>query len=79
MGEWKRQGEAISFGQQLLLNRLAGTENFTVLVITGHSDNEQTEVSAIHRLKENGDLIPVGESVKDLKSLYLRWLNYCGV
>jgi len=76
VGEWKREAEEISKGQMILLTKLASLPNFKVLVITGHSDNEQTEVTAINKLEYNGTLIPIGKSVDDLKSLVSAWLNY---
>jgi hypothetical protein len=75
IGEWKRPSESISLGQQILLNTLARMPQFTVLIITGHSDNDETEVESICKLSGNGAMEEIGKSVKDLKSIYLRWLN----
>lgn len=76
IGEWKREAEEISKGQMILLTNLASLPQFKVLVITGHSDNTETEVTAINKLEYNGTLIPIGKSVDDLKSLVSAWLNY---
>lgn len=76
VGEWKREQEKISQGQMILLRRLAGLQQFKVLVITGHSDNEQTEVFAISKLEYNGNLVELGSSIEDLKVLISKWLRY---
>lgn len=37
--EWKRSGEKISKGQEILLRALAKTPCFTLMIITGDTDN----------------------------------------
>ncbi len=44
IGEWKKPNENMATGQQLLLKAFAQVPKFTVLVIIGNTDNEQTEV-----------------------------------
>ena len=55
IGEWKKDGESISKGQEILLKALANTPNFIVLVITGYSENTKLIVKKIRLMKKNGE------------------------
>lgn len=78
VGEWKRPHESVSKGQIILLNALAQNPQFTVLLITGHSDDEATVVYDIQRIEKSGELTMIGDSVEDLKKLVSAWLTYTG-
>jgi len=55
IGEWKKDGESISKGQEILLKALANTPNFIVLAITGYSENTKLVVKKIRLMKKNGE------------------------
>jgi len=76
IGEWKRLNESISQGQMILLKALADISGFTVLIVTGHSDNEQTEVHLIHRLHPSGEMEEWGSSLDDFKRIVYNWMNF---
>jgi hypothetical protein len=76
IGEWKRLNESISQGQMILLKALANISGFTVLIVTGHSDNEQTEVHLIHRLNASGEMEEWGNSIDDLKKIVHNWFKW---
>jgi hypothetical protein len=72
VGEWKRENEKISIGQQILLKQLAKVDKFTVLVIVGDTD-EGMKVSKIWHLKPNESWKMLGSSVNDLKEYIIEW------
>jgi hypothetical protein len=72
VAEWKREKEAMPFGQELLLKRLAATD-FIVLVIVG--DNG-TNVSNFSKVKESGDWIVLGRSIEELKDYIKGWYEW---
>jgi hypothetical protein len=73
VGEWKREGEAISMGQKILLRQLATQSKFLVLVIQGSTNEGKMEVSKIWRMQGNGDLKVIGDSVDRLKDILRKW------
>lgn len=75
IGEWKREGEKLSTGQEILLRRLSQTKQFSVLLITGDTDNGMN-VTKIQKFAKNGLIKTVGNSVEDLKSLVCSWYAY---
>ena len=75
IGEWKREGEKLSTGQEILLRRLSQVDHFRVLLITGDTDNGMN-VTKIQKFTKNGLIETVGESVEDLKGLVRRWYAY---
>ena len=72
VGEWKRENEQISIGQQILLKQLAKVERFTVLIIVGNTDNGMY-VSKIWQLRYDESWSLVGNSTKDLKEYLIQW------
>jgi hypothetical protein len=73
VGEWKREGEAISMGQKILLRQLATQPKFVVLVIQGNTDDGVMLVEKIWRMQGNGDLKLIGDSVDRLKEILKNW------
>jgi hypothetical protein len=71
-GEWKRENEQMGEGQKILLRNLAKLPNTTVLIITGHTDNDM-HVSSIQKLTTESTLKTVGNSAKDLKKFMTEW------
>ena len=65
VAEWKRPGETIKIGQQRLLEALAKVPNFTVLIITGNTD-DGLNVAAVHRVMPDGSLKFVCDSPDEL-------------
>lgn len=55
IGEWKKKGESISKGQEILLKALANTPNFIVLLITGYSEDTKLTVQKIQLLNKTGE------------------------
>jgi len=56
IGEWKKKGEKVSQGQEILLKALAKTPNFIVLLITGYSENTKLVVQKIRLMTKEGKL-----------------------
>lgn len=75
VGEWKRPNEEISKGQDILLKRLAGKEDFIVLLIEGNTDDGMV-VSKIQAVSPTGELIQIGASTKELKGFIQFWYNH---
>ena len=74
VGEWKRENEKISLGQEILLKQLAKVDKFTVLVIVGDTD-EGMKVSKIWQLRYDETWSLLGRSVEDLKKYIIDWDN----
>lgn len=75
VGEWKREGESISFGQGLLLRNLARQPQFTVIIIRGNTD-EETVVSKFEYINKRGEFVLAGNSFDELKKFITRWYEY---
>ena len=74
VGEWKRQNEKISKGQEILLKTLAKQENFVVLIIQGDTDGEMV-VNKFWRVVDD-TCQPQGESAEDLKDFMNQWYDW---
>lgn len=72
IGEWKRENEKISLGQQILLKQFAKLERFTVLIIVGDTDNGM-KVSKVWQLRYDESWSLVGSSTADLKEYLVQW------
>jgi hypothetical protein len=68
-GEWKKEGENISLGQEILLKNLA--KNSMVLLITGDT-NPKVNISKIHQITEHG-MRECGRTEDDLKNIINQW------
>lgn len=73
IGEWKRPLEKISKGQEILLRKLANKPDFSVIIIEGHSDSTGTEIVAIKRFDNDGNIWTVAKGVGGLKKLIQDW------
>ncbi len=72
VGEWKHDNEPMSLGQKIVLKGLAAQENFTVLVIYGHSDDEWTQVGKFYQVSKD-KLIYIDHGREALKSYINTW------
>lgn len=75
VGEWKRNGEAMSDGQLLLLKSLARQPQFIVLIISGNTDDE-TVVTDIKWVTPSGRFKHIGSSFYELKNIIARWYKW---
>lgn len=75
VGEWKRPGEKISKGQEILLKRLANKDEFCVLIIEGNTD-EGMEVSYIEAIQNNGESVFIGTTTDALKEFIRFWYEH---
>ena len=76
IGEWKRTGEKISRGQQILLNKLASNGFFVVIIIEGYSYDGNTEVNNIYYVKKGTLEKSKYSGVNGLKKLINRWYDW---
>ena len=71
--EWKRDGERLSQGQEILLKQLAKVPNHTVLIVHGHTDNGYMNVYKFWKISKGGGLSVKGDNVEDFKDYILNW------
>jgi len=77
VGEWKRQGENLSQGQEILLKTLAKQLQFTVCIIIGNTDTD-TVINSVLCISKSGEYKKIGASLDDLKAfinLWYEWAN----
>jgi len=72
MGEWKRDGEEISKGQKILLNRMSTLPNFIVLIINGYSDGNNRSINDFYELHDTF-LKKKGHGEEELKNYVNEW------
>lgn len=76
VGEWKRENEQISIGQNILLKQLAKmTDRFTVLIIQGDTDDGVMKVSKFWLMGADGVQVPIGTSTEIFKEFLVHWKN----
>lgn len=71
-GEWKRDGEKISKGQEILLKALSGLPRVTVLVINGDTDNGM-RVERFWRILPDGSYTQSGKGLIEFKDYITEW------
>lgn len=70
VAEWKRKGETIKPGQMRLLRALADAHGFTVLLITGDTD-DGLNVQKVERVLPDGTLKEIeGDLIERLRGWY---------
>ena len=74
IGEWKRDNEKISLGQQILLKQLARVNKFTVIVINGDTDKGML-VKKFWQLNKDATFTVLGTSTQDFKHYLINWDN----
>jgi len=72
IGEWKRDGEEISKGQKILLNRMSTLPNFIVLIINGYSDGNNRSINDFYELHDTF-LKKKGHGEEELKNYVNEW------
>jgi uncharacterized iron-regulated protein len=72
LGEWKRDGEEISKGQKVLLQRLSLLPKFTILVIYGYSNDKERHIDNFYKL-DNDILRKQGNGEIQLKEYVNNW------
>ena len=75
VGEWKRPGEEISKGQEILLKRLASKDEFVVLIIEGDTDDGMN-ITNIEALNASGGLVEIGKTTEELKRFVRFWYEH---
>lgn len=75
IGEWKRAGEPISVGQDILLKRMARVPNFIVLIIQGHTTDSVMVVDEFWAINNIGIQVSLGKSVESFKQFLVHWKN----
>ena len=75
IGEWKRPGEKISLGQEILLKRLASKDDFVVLLIGGDTDDGMV-VNKIEAINKDGTLNYIGADTETLKKFIRFWYEH---
>ena len=73
VGEWKRAGEPISRGQEILLMQLARQPKFTVMIIQGHTDDGTMVVDEFWQMDGTSALTSKGKGVDRFKELLVFW------
>lgn len=73
--EWKRPNEQFGGGQWILLQALARTPKFSVLIVTGNTDAGMS-VQAIEWLKPDGSLEHKGATMVEFEQLILKWFYH---
>jgi len=71
-GEWKRDGEKISKGQEILLKALSGLPKTTVLVVSGDTDNGM-RVERFWRILPDGSYTQSGKGLIEFKDYITEW------
>jgi len=76
VGEWKRENEKISMGQNILLKQLARiNDKFLVIIIQGDTDNSVMKVDKFWHMEIDGQLSLIGEGVDGFKDFLTYWKN----
>ncbi len=75
VAEWKRENEQLSIGQEILLKQLAKQDKFTVLIVNGHSDNDNTEVTKFSLLGKDGISVKMGDNPDALGRFLKFWMD----
>ena len=71
-GEWKRDEEKISKGQEILLKALSRLPKTTVLVVSGDTDNGM-RVERFWRILPNGRYVDCGKGLIAFKDYITEW------
>jgi hypothetical protein len=70
--EWKRPGEEISLGQQRMLQALAQTPKFSVIIMVGDTDNG-VNLDHYWLLDNKGKPFKKGKDFEEFKQFYKLW------
>ena len=73
--EWKRVNEKVSKGQQIMLQALAGKQDFIVLIVIGDTDNGMN-VKEFFLVQPHGSCIKIGTSKQEFIAYYKQWFEW---
>jgi len=73
--EWKRPGEELGVGQKIMLQALAGTPCFTVVIVHGHSGTTGTSIESFHAMNKDGQTVQCGTGIDEFKDRYRAWFE----
>jgi hypothetical protein len=76
VGEWKRENETMSKGQEILLKNLAKQPQFIVVIIHGNTDGKETVVNKFEWISKKGEFKHGGNSFEELKNFVTRWYDW---
>ena len=72
-GEWKRDGEKISKGQEILLKALSRLPSHTVLIINGYTEDGNMSVNRFWRVLPDSECVLAGAGLTALKDYITEW------
>ena len=73
VAEWKRDGEKISKGQEILLKALSRLPSHTVLIINGYTKNQRMTVGSFWRVLPDEQCVLAGKGLTELKDYIVEW------
>lgn len=74
VGEWKRAGEDVSHGQNILLDSLAKNGAFHVLLIYYWENHD--DIKGFFRYTHDGRLLHAGGTLDELRNFIRRWYDW---
>lgn len=73
VAEWKRDGEQVSKGQEILLKSLSRLPSHTVLIINGYTEDREMTVSKFWRVLPHHECVLAGNGLTELKDYIVEW------
>ena len=73
VAEWKRDGEQVSKGQEILLKSLSRLPSHTVLIINGYTEDREMTVGKFWRVSPYDKCVLAGEGLNALKDYIVEW------
>lgn len=73
VAEWKRDGEKIPKGQEILLKALSGVPSFIVLVVNGWTEGGDMTVNTFWRVLPHGECVQSGKGLEEFKDYITEW------
>lgn len=73
VAEWKRDGEKIPLGQEILLKSLSRLPSHTVLVINGYTEDRNMVVNNFFRVLPHEPCVQAGKGLIELKDYITEW------
>ena len=73
VAEWKRDGEKLSKGQEILLKAFAKVPGFTVLIVNGWTENGAMTVKTFWRVLPNGQCVRSGSGLQEFRDYIVEW------
>jgi hypothetical protein len=73
VAEWKRDGEKVSKGQEILLKALSRIPSHTVLIINGYTEDREMFVNNFFRVFPDSPCVLAGSGLIGLKDYITDW------